>query len=492
MIQPMSLGWIDETVSWLWGFQLEPFQREILEDLMSGGMYSVMLPTDHGKSTLIEIAVILGIIRDPQRANIVVKVSEEAAKDVARTICWQLMNASTRYPHCKPLVRWSKMKEQPEATGSFYVVGGDRENRNPTVFAGSIGSRDLQGRRGRTFIDDVETANEARSPAFRASLEDKVNATLRTLEPRPERLWAIFGTPYHEASVYFTVIEKLRDVGTQYKVIRRPIVDEFGVALWPARRDKVEIHRRTMSPTEWQVAYELKPIAFGKLDLEMAKATFDLNFPLCPTQKEATQFLKERHGLEHLTASWYIGYDPAARGDFAIVAVGICMSHLYVFRAYLQAGDIFDQIRILQDLTGQFPGATLVIEKNGQQQAFIDIIRERMPNVMVAEHNSRHIRDEEQIGIPALLDYVRSARFHLPAMDDGGLAMSRPVYEEIRAWPAGHPHLLPAIWFCSRREAIAGTMHSVSVQQAPTERPRVWQVEVTPVIRRRVQEAWSK
>jgi hypothetical protein len=494
-LEPPTRDWILEHVNWLWGFKLELFQLDILEQLLCGGMYSIMLPTDHGKSTLIEMSVVLSLIREPNRPNIVVKVSDEAATATLKTIAWQLITAAERYPEVKPLLRWSKQKEEPEVGKGFYVQGGDHKNRNPSVFAGSIGSRDLQGRRGRFHCDDVETANEAQSAAYQKLLEARVSATLRTLEPRPDRLWSLFGTPYHTASIYFTIIDKLHDVGQQYKVIRRPWVDpETHQLLWPARADKIEIHRRTMSPLEWQVAYELKPMDYGKLDPLAIDAVFDNAFPICETEGKAREFLVERFAgrqdagkMAMLSARWYIGYDPAARGEFAIVAAAVCQDRLFIFQSYMQAGDIFDQIRILTDLHARFPAATMIIEKDGQQEAYIDVIRGKLPNALIVAHQTKHIKDSDQIGIPSMLEFVRGRRFHMPQD-----LMFRPIYEELRQWPGGHPHLLPAIWFCSHYDRRSSVIQSLPETTVSQPRPAFTRVAVTPAIRARVDAAWNR
>src|SRR5207302_330233 len=63
--------WVFETVQRIWGFRLYPFQLDILCKLLNGGIYSIQMSTDHGKSMLIEMAVVVGLIIDPNRRMIV-------------------------------------------------------------------------------------------------------------------------------------------------------------------------------------------------------------------------------------------------------------------------------------------------------------------------------------------------------------------------------------------------------------------------------------
>jgi hypothetical protein len=308
--------WVKETVRWLWGFDLKPFQLADLIALLTGGVISVLYPTDHGKSTLIEMSVVLHVILDPFRANLVIKASPDAAAEFSMVACTLLERAAEKYPWVKPRVRHDQTGTPLPGRG-FHVEGGNMANRNKAVMSVSIGARDLQGRRARTHIDDVETMREAMYPRFRELLANRVAATLRTLEDRPDALWAMFGTPYLENTIYYDIVRKLADMGPRHRIIRRPIRDEFGNLLWQERAEKVEMHRRTMSATEWKVAYMLEPITFGKPDPSDVQSMMDTSFSFCASERDFAIWL-----WGWMQRTFRDEFKPAAAGGKAQGALG--------------------------------------------------------------------------------------------------------------------------------------------------------------------------
>src|ERR1700730_6099346 len=120
-----------------------------------------MYPTDYGKSTMIEIVVVLGLILDHNRRFIVVKINDAAAQETSGEICSKLQRAADvlKLAEIRPLVAWRNGNPFGISNG-FWVGGSDRavglgRNSNRSVHVYALGSRDLQGKRGPTLVDDV-------------------------------------------------------------------------------------------------------------------------------------------------------------------------------------------------------------------------------------------------------------------------------------------------------------------------------------------------
>jgi hypothetical protein len=449
---------------------LQPFQVEDTYKLLTGGIYSVMYPTDYGKSTIIEIVVVLGTILDANRRSIVVKINESAAMECADEICRKLELAAAvmKMPEIRPVVSWRN--GIPFGVGrGFWVSGADHSGRNSnkSVHVYALGSRDLQGKRGPTLVDDVETQEEANSLAMRLQLEKRLSAVMRTLEDSPNALWAILGTPYHETSIHFDFVTKLRGIGVRYEEIRREPRQPDGSPLWAQRAQKMEIHRRTMSKTEFAAAYELRPVSSRRLseqevqDLKRKdwliprdEASFRnwlLDYLLRQIPPHRDPELWSREVLQRLTMlEFYIGWDPATTGDWANSAIAILGRENYLLRSQLSVGDVWEQAIRIKNLYETFPSATVVIEKNAQQKAFKDVFEKACPQAPVFGHDTNSNKDSESIGIPALMAEIREGHFHIPwANGEASEYEFGDFVTELQQYgPTAHPHIIPSIWFC--------------------------------------------
>src|SRR5205085_8347336 len=110
--------------------------------------------------------------------------------------------------------------------------------------------------------------------------ERRLSAVMRTLENRPDALWVILGTPYHETSIHFDFVTKLRGLGVRYEEISRPPIQADGSPLWPAMIPKMETHRRIMTKTEYAAAYELRPVSQRRFTREDIDGLKDPTWPL--------------------------------------------------------------------------------------------------------------------------------------------------------------------------------------------------------------------
>jgi hypothetical protein len=379
------------------------------------------------------------------------------------------------YPGTRPILRWTKGREGIEAWGigdGFDIEGRNYEERNinSSLRGYSLGSRDLQGKRGDTFIDDVERQEEAESQAYRKQLKIRIEAIFRTLEDKIDATWVIVGTAFHSDSIYDYVCRQLEGLDRPFERIVRPYRNPDGTLLWPERADKIETHRRLMSKTAWNAAYELTPVRGRSLTpAEVEERVRDKTMPFIDNQKQFWDLMLE-HARSHCPpwrtlAEWqaeiearlrqglmfYIGYDPATVGDWAIVVIACWGEEVYLLRCRLGVGDTWEQLVYLRDCYVAFPQSQIMIETNAQQKAFKDLIQQDdmlQYAQVVGEHTGRN-KDDSQVGLPALLDKIHAGNLHCSWLNQDRAHEEFNDFEEelLHYGPTAHPHILPAIWF---------------------------------------------
>jgi hypothetical protein len=514
---------VQEHVEWLWGFRLFPWQLEDVLKTLGGGVYALMYATDHGKSMEIEIDTVLDLIRNPNSRNGIIKINDSAAMECAEEIARKLEKASVRYPEVKPMVQWRN--EQPHGISKgFWVAGADHQGRNinRSVRCYGLGSRDLQGKRFRTKVDDIETEQEAMSAAMRTRLEARLDSVLRTLEADAideMGLWAVYGTPQHDNSVYHTLPSKLSSTGVKHEIIRRPAILPDGTYLMPSRAAKIEVHRATMSKAAFAAAYDLRPLAAKRPTPEQIETLVKhRGFPIPANEKdfrewlwiELSHFIQDRQVIVNMMAdlSLYIGWDPATTGEWASGVIAKLQRHTYALRAFKSAGaDTYDQVAHIHAYVEDFPSAEIVLEKNAEQRAFKDVYEQVYPDEMVYEHGTFGNKEHGNISIPAMVAEMREGFFHIPWQDDEDSEVEfGDVMAEVNSWSmTAHPHIIPAYWFCWHRHNKYGMAESDT--QLPAGTPETVQIIVPrpvmpltlqtlqraqPVLRQRSADAWAR
>lgn len=456
-------------------------------------------------SMLLEMTAAARLVVNPNRRIIVVKINDSAAREVTAEVARRMHqvgqlkeHGAPMYPGTSPLLRWSKGREgiDPWGVGNgFDVEGRDYTERNVNMsFKGyALGSRDLQGKRGDTLIDDIERQEEADSLAYRRQLRVRVDAVLRTLESKLDSLWMIVGTPFHADSIYSYVTRSLEGVGRPFEHIHRPYRNPDGTYLWPERAEKAEIHRRTMSKTAFAAAYELIPLRSRSMtSAEIEEKIRDKNLPYISNQKQLWDLLIER-GRSHCPpwrtmSEWqmeieqrladglglYVGWDPATTGDWAVVVIACWGEETFLLRCTLGLGDTWEQLMVVRDYFTSFPEAKVMVENNGQQKAFKDLMQQDdiLRFAFVIDHGTTKSRkDDSQVGLPAMVDRIQEGYFQTSWLDeDRAYREFKDFEEELMIYgPTSHPHILPAIWFGWRWHRLHVRMTGVQRKVAERE-----------------------
>lgn len=463
----VSGDWVQEHVQWLWGFRLLDFQLEDVLETLNGGIYAIMYPTDYGKSMEIDIDTVLSLIRNTNSREIIIKINKSAADETASELAIKLQKASTRYPGVEPMVQWRD--GLPHGIGKgFWVKGanflGAGRNSNKSVRCYGLGSNDLQGKRGRTKIDDIETEEHAQSEAHRDRLEKRIDSVLRTLEADGidrDGLWAMYGTPQHSHSVYHQITSKLAETGVRFKEIRREAINADGTPLMPSRAAKMAIHEKTMSKSAFAATYKLKPFhskrpSFDQIETLMKRR----DMPIPRHQREFVDWLAADLFNHYRDATkvavmlaeleFFAGWDPATTGECAQAVIAKLKKHTWLLRSNLGIGvETHDQALFVGSYVDLFPDAWVVLENNAEQKAFKDVFEQLRPLDTIVDHGTYKNKNHGAISIPTMVNEMTEGYFHIPwADEDASEAEFGDFMHEIKNYSlTSHPHIIPAIWF---------------------------------------------
>lgn len=527
----VSGDWVQEQVQWLYGFRLIDFQLEDMIKQLNGGVFAFLYPTDYGKSMSIEIGTVLDLIRDPTCRTGVIKINDDAARETAAELAMRLHKAAVKYPAVEPMISWRG--ELPHNVGKgFWVKGAlatalEGRNTNRSVRCYGLGSRDLQGKRFRTRIDDIVTEQEARSQAHRDTIDARLDLVLRTLEAEgleKNGLWAMFGTPQYEGSPYERIPMALRDAGIAHEVVRRPLYRPDGTPLMPSRVQKSEVHRATMSRSAFAAAYDLKPYGYKKPTLEQIETLIKHRGMPVPTSKAhfiewlfdelSRRYSSVDKAKQLLTRlEFFVGWDPAESGDCAQSTIAKLDRHVWVLRSQLNGGiTSFEQSTVIGRMVDDFPESIVVMENNATQKAFRDVHEFRRPDDMVIEHGTYRNKNHGPISMPSMVQSMVEGYFHVPWQDEEASELAfGDLIDEIKKYSvASHPHILPAIWFgWYYSEKSAGRTEADAANELPAgvtpefviQQPRMpvlmpitisALVEVEDELKKRSREAWSR
>ena len=491
---------VAQLIFWLFEFDPEagpekggstiPFLLDDLMQLLLGGVFSIAYPTDYGKSTLVDADTVVSLILWPEETlNIIIKRAVEAAVAAAISCAFMLLRASEYFPYARPLCRWDVQTGLPQVKGGYFIEGcrlRTRGERNRSVFPAGIASTVVQGMRGRTKLDDLEDENLLKSEAKTDTLRKQVNNSVRNFQasaPGVIPLWSIFGTAQGDNSVMFVVNSDLSDAGMVFRRIERPqfIQDgpHKGERLFPARAVKSEMQKGIMDPTAYDISYNLRIPGQGRFDAETAlRNVMDPRLPYIANERDLTEYLywrtaedTQRHvGINYSNMGQlqqavyktvsqelgiYANWDPATVGTYAVALIAMLPKTRWLLRVVLGSATADEQADKLLSWQKLFPSLTIVVERDGTQDAFIDILRIKDPSAMIVPHQTHGFNQKTRhVGLPAMMrEMLQPNCWHFPEIpeddftDYPDLNLER-LQTEIRRWgPSSHPHAIPALWF---------------------------------------------
>jgi hypothetical protein len=504
MVPVFTRDAVVKLVRWLWRLDLTitydqdeeaPTLTYLLDDLMKvllGGIFTIAYPTDYGKSTLVEMSVVLSLIFWPEdTTNAIIKANEDAAVAAARVCWWKLDMAAQQFSYCRPM---SGMRQgNPEVKKGFFIEGSDLRTfggRDPSVYPAGIGDSSLPGRRGRAHFDDLETENTVKSEAKMDTLQKQFNSCVRLIQQHARYLFLVAGTPQGANSLMYMIKEDFKLLGYRYEAIFRPeeiqVGPEIGKLLWPKRRVKRDIQKVLMEPSAYKIAYQLKPPGADRYNGELAYEKIrDRSLPYPVDETHFRQLLWQRvydrysprigfssefrHDADlskfaeqrAAGARIYVGWDPATTGTFALHLLCITPDERLILRSVVDSGTPDEQCIVIKRWRQAWPSLFVILEKDAQQLAFAHVLMHIDPQCPWAPHQTTgYNKDSKFVGIPTMMQELQDGMWHIPWQDEEfALYEFEDLCAEIRRWgPISHPHGIPSLWFVWHFEMSSAVM----------------------------------
>lgn len=429
--------------------------------MFEGGKYVLNVPTDHGKSVVTTFLFpILSLIENPNESHIICGASLADSKSRLQAIQFELETNRGLILECPRLARPPEREGRIWAATQFNIAGRTINKRDPSVYAGSIGGKDIKGRRGKLIMDDIEGLEAQTSPAERAKLLNWVRLEAwRCYEDRSETerpLLIAVGTPFDPDSIYFS----LEDQGWE---VRRysaytfegtvtydnpPAKQRQAHYLWPRKAEKIAEARASMTKEQFSIQYRMDPtggdhsrLSSKEIKAALAESTFE--------------------GEEPRT---FVSLDPASgsanrRADYAGISVT---------RIYWEAGEQLPKVEILEahkftqgakeqiDFCADraaFYECPILVETNAMQAIYKEFFTLFHPEVLVIkQHTTRRHKESQRYGLHILKTLLQQRRMSVAQsqLESEGVKALVSEIKDLGA-PGMHDHIACSVWFAFLR-----------------------------------------
>jgi hypothetical protein len=445
------------------GFTLQPFHDDILRLMFEGGFLDVMLPTEHGKSTIANVVFpVLSMMADPDGAHILCCTNLDDAKSWLARIKDKL--ESRNDPRTAALLRDYPWLEKPEggnkrwgATEITIAGRSDVNNRNPSVLAIGRGADSIRQRRGKFIGDDLEGKGAVREKA-REELWSWIRLeAMRTIEDvavQPRRLFLNVGTPFDPDSIHIRLAElKYKNGNAVFRVYRQPYKYDSGRLIWGQKRQKIEELRGLWDDEVWAIAMELNPKGLNPFAMGFREVQQQTGIPK----------------PELAASTWtFVSLDPASgsthsRADYCGVAVervkwepDWMLPVCEVVEAYKYSDEAIAQVTFCLELAEKHR-CPIVVEKNAMQKIYKGLFRHLArqlraggqlhwfdPEQHVYEHyTSQGNKADPRVGVSIIKTLARVGRLKI-VDSEGGRTLQREI---ANLGTGGHDHIAMATWF---------------------------------------------
>lgn len=478
------------------GYWPMPFHRVLVEGLLEGGMREYLLPTEHAKTTYgAVIFPVLSAAMNPDARHIVgatnlreASVRVKAIKSIIESNPHGLLDD---YPWLR------RMPGRPWTVHELWFQGASTTigNINASVTAIGRGARDIKGRRAKTVFDDLEGMNESLTQAERDRLWNWLTLEAVRVFEDPEfferPLLALLGTPYSVDSLYF------RAQRAGFRIYKQPYRYPDGKLIWPAKRRKIAVLKRTLStsPGAFEIAMKLDPTAAdpdamsyeeiraksqaeaSRFDEQMGHWKYTSLDPASGSTNKRVDYA----GIAHVKVRWP---RPAQRlGHETIDDVELPWVEVFEPRAFRL--DVIQQVKLVQQIRARY-GGPVIYETNGPQaMTYRKLFEAWAPEVtLLRHHTSDRNKWDKYMGMGVVGAVAKAGRlkiFGREHFDEDGVDEDADLYEgddlaaemleaeavaggdirdpgvrsllyEIRdlSDPKAHNHIVACIWFAVR------------------------------------------
>jgi hypothetical protein len=435
------------------GWELVPYHELMLWAAFLGGYWDIMVATEHGKTSLLSLAFpILSLANDPEQAHILLG-ADEADPMSWLALIQQQLESNTKITDEFPWLKRPTGKGAPAWNAHELTVAGastERLNRNPSVQALSIWTKNIKGKRGIVIADDLEGPEERESPAQAEKLYKRVTwASVRMIEDvtvNPRRAFINAGTPFFPDSLHLRLADH-----HAFRTFRQPYRNPDGSLAWPSKREKIKELWALWTREQFLIAMELDPTG-GRKDL------LSVDQLIAMGHQSGTSMGSKEGGL-------FICLDPASgsrgrRPDYAGVTLnrlswrlGEVLPRIETGLCWIVRTGAMDQLRLVNSVHERFGGRILIEGNSNQRGHYYWLISEFFPHLQpVVEYlytdEDKKLSDE--MGVEVMIDMFKSGYWKLVSAKErvGRIEEAKhALITEIRDWGTSqHDHLLMSAW----------------------------------------------
>jgi hypothetical protein len=262
------------------------------------GQWLIMLPTEHSKSTTLNILYpLMSLMVNPNETHLLAGSNEREASRWLKATRAQLDTNHELTRDFPWLKRPPRTVSLPWTTKELTIQGRDIQKVSPSYSAYGWESENLRSIRGKLVADDLEGMRNSLSGPDRERLYEAMQKEfIRCLQDvafgEVDPMMIVAGTPFDVGSLYFRLAEE-----HGWKVYKQPYRYEDGTLIWPAKKAKISTLKRSLSKSQFAIAMKLDPTVGDPTAMTDA------------TIKDLTE--RDESEVEGLTRFKFVFLDPA-------------------------------------------------------------------------------------------------------------------------------------------------------------------------------------
>lgn len=408
----------------------------ILEKSKPGSVTMILVPPNHGKTTLLTDWINWKLAYDPNHRILYVSESSKLAEKVIGRVKRRMVDPNVARIYISefgPFYEPGQEKQsKPWAAGQITVFRSNHDEQDYSLEAMGW-TNQIYGVRSDTIVlDDYQTLRTAEKGNMTQSMVDKFQQDIYTrIDPAEGRV-VILGTRVAPKDFYVNLLEQGDVVDN---VIILPVFDFRGEPLWIERldREKLDVIKKKVGPKIWSRAYLMKPQEDGAATFTEAVLNDCKNMSLKLAEPAA------------VNEEVWCGIDPAIDGYTAITTAAISIPRMRLMttehRFQLATGEAI--MALIKETHTKTKFTTLIVEAVSFQKALArDERLEKMRRELgftIIEHITAGNKADTTFGVARMASSYIDQTIEIPWAGEEEQRMFQPFVDEHVQWRATIP-----------------------------------------------------
>jgi len=420
-------------------FYSPPFHRrmiKVLEGAKPGSITMILVPPNHGKTTLLTDWVCQKLAIDPNHRILYVSESSKLADKVIGRVKRRMTDMTVAGLYMKdfgPFYQPGQEKQSKPWAADRITVNKSNHDEQDYSLEAMGWTNQIYGVRSDTIVlDDYQTLRTAEKGTTTQAMVDKFQQDIYTRIDPAEGHIVIIGTRVAPNDFYVNLLEQ-GDVVDDVLIL--PVFDWLGEPLWPDRlgRDRLEQLKKKVGQKIWSRAYLMKPSEDGAATFTDAVMNDCKNISL--------HLAEPPQGHEEVWA----GLDPAIDKWTAITTMAVSYEGLRLMTAErrweMSTGEAI--LALIRETWNRTRFTKLVVEAVSFQKALArDERLEKMRQELgftIVEHQTNINKSDETFGVARMASSYIDQTIQIPWADEAEREMFQPFIDEHTQWRASIP-----------------------------------------------------